>query len=162
MGKILAHLLPVSTIRLAQFGERLRLARLRRRLTAKQIAERAGITTVTLRSLESGKPSVAMGSYLAVLNALGMDADLDLLAGDPMGQHIQDAHLSHTQSRRAADSALIHDNPSTPQAVPEAATNFGVDDMAADDGEVLRPENLVQWLVLDEKPTGNQASPGKT
>lgn len=54
MAKTIAPLLPSTAELLQRFGERLRLARLRRRLTAKQVAERAGMAPMTLRSLERG------------------------------------------------------------------------------------------------------------
>ena len=54
MAKTIAHLLPSTTELLRSFGDRLRLARLRRRLTAKQVAKRAGMAPMTLRSLERG------------------------------------------------------------------------------------------------------------
>ena len=54
MAKKTAALLPTTDELLRQFGDRLRLARLRRRLSAKQVAERAGMAPMTLRSLERG------------------------------------------------------------------------------------------------------------
>ncbi|MHB1528764.1 MAG: helix-turn-helix domain-containing protein [Acidiferrobacteraceae bacterium] len=95
MAKKIAPLLPLTTEFLQRFGERLRLARLRRRLTAKQVAERAGMAPMTLRSLERGGTGVTMGAYLAVMQVLGIEKDLDLLgATDPMGRELQDARLT--------------------------------------------------------------------
>jgi len=95
MAKTIAPLLPSTTELLQRFGERLRLARLRRRLTAKQVAERAGMAPMTLRSLERGGAGVTVGAYLAVMQVLGIEKDVDLLgAADPMGRELQDAGLS--------------------------------------------------------------------
>lgn len=95
MAKMIAPLLPSTTEFLQRFGERLRLARLRRRLTAKQVAERAGMAPMTLRSLERGGSGVTMGAYLAVMQVLGIEKDMDLLgAADPLGRELQDARLT--------------------------------------------------------------------
>lgn len=95
MAKTIAPLLPSTNELLQRFGERLRLARLRRRLTAKQVAERAGMAPMTLRSLERGGAGVTMGAYLAVMQVHGIEKDLDLLgAADPLGRELQDARLT--------------------------------------------------------------------
>ncbi len=79
---------------MGQLGERLKLARLRRRLSAEKLAERAGISRATLHKIESGEPSVAMGSYFQVLRILGLEKDVDLLgADDQMGRKLQDLDL---------------------------------------------------------------------
>lgn len=107
MAKRTAPILPSVDDLLQQFGERLRLARLRRRLPAKQVAERAGMSPMTLRSLERGGAGVTMGAYLAVMQVLGIEGDLDLLArADPVGRELQDARLRPTASsaRRIAGS----------------------------------------------------------
>ncbi|MDR3250623.1 MAG: helix-turn-helix domain-containing protein, partial [Tannerella sp.] len=54
-------LLPRLTKILAELGEDIKLARLRRKLSAEQIAERAGISRSTLWQIEKGLPNVSMG-----------------------------------------------------------------------------------------------------
>ena len=80
---------------LEQMGEQIKLARLRRRLSAALVAERAGISRATLWNVEKGSPSVAIGLYAAVLHALGnMDSDFLLVAkDDELGRTLQDLEL---------------------------------------------------------------------
>lgn len=103
MAKKTAPLLPSTSELLQQLGERLRLARRRRRLAAKQVAERAGMAPMTLRSLERGGSGVTIGAYLAVMQVLGIEKDLDLLGqADPVGHQLQDARLP---AHRSMDNA---------------------------------------------------------
>ena len=76
-------------------GEQIKLARLRRSLSAELVAERAGISRASLWKVEKGDPSVAMGIYAAVLHALNnLDKDLLLVAkDDEMGRQLQDLKL---------------------------------------------------------------------
>ena len=80
---------------LEQMGEQIKFARLRRRLSAELVAERAGISRATLWNVEKGSPSVAIGIYAAVLHALGnMDSDFLLVAkDDEFGRTLQDLEL---------------------------------------------------------------------
>ena len=57
---------------------------------------------MTLRSLERGGSGVTMGAYLAVMQVLGVEQDLDLLGkADPVGRELQDARLpSHAKTER--------------------------------------------------------------
>ena len=86
---------------LAEFGERLRLARLRRELSAETVAERSSISRMTLHRAEKGSPAVSMGTYLRILAALHLDADINLLAkDDTLGRKLQDLELSKRRSLR--------------------------------------------------------------
>ena len=79
---------------LEQLGENLKLARKRRKLTAIQVAERAGIARNTLYLLEKGTPSVSMGALFNVLRVLRLHEDfLKLAADDDLGRKIQDLNL---------------------------------------------------------------------
>ena len=88
------EILPMLQNILEQMGEHIKLARLRRKLSTSQVAERAGINRTTLWNIEKGAPQVAMGSYSQVLFVLGMADDLLKLAGeDELGRRLQDAEL---------------------------------------------------------------------
>ena len=94
MGRTTTVTLPPLQRRMAALGENLHLARLRRRLTAAQVAERAGISRPTLTSIERGDPGVSFGAYANVLFCLGLDKDLDAIArDDDLGRKLQDAAL---------------------------------------------------------------------
>ncbi|MBS1187838.1 MAG: transcriptional regulator [Burkholderiaceae bacterium] len=92
MGNATASILPSTEKLLQDFGERIRLARLRRRLPAKQVAERAGMTEVTLRKIERGQTGATMGAYLSVLQVLGLQSDVaNWAVVDELGRTLQDS-----------------------------------------------------------------------
>jgi transcriptional regulator with XRE-family HTH domain len=62
--------------RLVLLGERIRAARKRQRVTAVAAAQAAGISRVTLHRIERGEPTVAVGAWVAVATALGLNFDL--------------------------------------------------------------------------------------
>ncbi len=79
---------------LTEMGENIKLARLRRKLSSQQVAERAGLSRPTLISIEKGSPSVSFGSYAQVLMVLGLEKDLLKVASDDtLGRKLQDASL---------------------------------------------------------------------
>ncbi len=95
MSKKTIQLLPTSKKILKELGENLKLARLRRKLSTAQVAERANISRVTLWQVERGIPTVAMGTYCQVLFVLGLEKDLlKVAADDILGRKLQDAELT--------------------------------------------------------------------
>ena len=101
MKKAAYNILPDTEEVLQTLGEQIKLARLRRNLSATLVAERAGISRASLWKVESGNPSVAMGIYAAVLHALNnMDKDLLKIAGDDeLGRKLQDMDLMGKNKR---------------------------------------------------------------
>ncbi len=88
-------LMPSTKNKLKELGENLRMARLRRRISAEQVAERANISRSTLWMIEKGSPAVAMGAYSQVLFVLGLENDLlKVGADDILGKKLQDLKLS--------------------------------------------------------------------
>ena len=66
----------------AQLGQRVRIARIRRGWSVADLASKAGINRNTLTALELGKPGTAVGVCFTVLWALGLDRTLNGVA-DP-------------------------------------------------------------------------------
>jgi transcriptional regulator with XRE-family HTH domain len=73
---------PNALKQLNSLGERMRLARCRRKISTVLFAERIGVSRETLRRLEKGEPSIAIGTYLRALRVLGLDKDIDIIARD--------------------------------------------------------------------------------
>jgi transcriptional regulator with XRE-family HTH domain len=87
-------LLPKAQKVLEQLGEHIKLARLRRKLSAEQVAERAGINRTTLWNIERGMSTVTIGAYCQVLLVLGLLEDLlKVAADDELGRRLQDADI---------------------------------------------------------------------
>jgi transcriptional regulator with XRE-family HTH domain len=79
---------------LAQLGENIKLARLRRHYTQTLISERTGLSRLTIRKIEAGDSKVSLGHYIAVLGVLGLVEDLAKVArDDELGRKLQDIEL---------------------------------------------------------------------
>lgn len=107
---------------MAALGQRLRLARLRRKVSTVQMAERMGVSRDTLNRLEKGEAAIALGTYLRALRVLGLDRDLDLVAqDDELGRKLQDLALEPTLSR--------------PKRAPRPSSGPSLDTPEADRGD---------------------------
>jgi transcriptional regulator with XRE-family HTH domain len=75
-------------------GENIKLARLRRKFTCKQVAERAGITVLCLLKVELGNPDISLGIYTQVLRTINLEKDIYKIASDDLlGRKLQDIEL---------------------------------------------------------------------
>lgn len=64
------------------------------------VAERAGLSRVTLHRIERGDAAVTLGNYLRVMMVLGLERDLGLLAkDDELGRRLQDLELPRPRAR---------------------------------------------------------------
>lgn len=93
-------LLPKHRRILASLGENIRLARLRRKLSAAKVAERAGISRNTLYMLEKGESNTSVSTLFQVLLVLGLENDFSKLASDDkLGRKLEDANLKSPRTR---------------------------------------------------------------
>lgn len=100
-------------------GERLKLARMRRKLSNAAVAQRAGISRTSLYKVEAGDPGATLGTYMRVMAVLGLEADINALAADDkVGRRLQDLALEAPTSvprrRRVATN-----EPPTPVGRPD-------------------------------------------
>lgn len=82
MTKSSYPIFPNALEQLANLGERMRLARCRRKISTVLFAERMGVSRETLRRLEKGDPTISIGIYLRALRVLGLDEDINVVARD--------------------------------------------------------------------------------
>ena len=86
---------------LTELGERLRLARKRRKLSNAAVAQRAGISRGTLYKVEAGDPGATLGSYVRVLAVLGLEGDIQQIAADDrVGRKLQDLALEPSSTTK--------------------------------------------------------------
>jgi transcriptional regulator with XRE-family HTH domain len=73
-----------------ELGNNIKIARKQRKFQSQHLAETAGISRPTLWKIEKGFPSVAIGSYIDVIDALGIETDLIKFSFDHMSVIQQD------------------------------------------------------------------------
>jgi transcriptional regulator with XRE-family HTH domain len=80
--------------KLTDVGTNIKLARLRRRFTPEQVAQRAELSVFTVLDIEKGHPDYSIGDYLSVLRVLNLADDIYRIAeNDPLGRKLQDIEL---------------------------------------------------------------------
>lgn len=88
---------------LSRLGRNIRTARLRRRLTIEDLAERVGISRRAMGEIEKGKPTSAVAAYLGALWALGLLEQMREV-GDPdrdaEGKALERARSPRTAPKR--------------------------------------------------------------
>jgi transcriptional regulator with XRE-family HTH domain len=91
-------------------GERLSLARKRRRLTLRELAAKAGISYDTARAVEAGNLQTGLGAYLAVLWAMGLESEISAFVDpdrDETGKQLditrQPQRVSHRREKHDDD-----------------------------------------------------------
>lgn len=100
---------PKAQRQLAILADNIKMARLRRKLSLRDIALRAGISVNTVVAIESGGPGVSIGAIINVLHALNLADDISLIAkDDELGRKLQDLEL--IPKKRAPKVKKIENN----------------------------------------------------
>ncbi len=103
------------------------------------------MSAMTLRSVERGGAGVTIGAYLAVMQVLGVERDLDVLAqADPVGRELQDARLS-THRRKPTGS---RPSPAMPRSAPAVREGRPPRRAAPDAGDWIKKQGFVSSNAL--------------
>jgi transcriptional regulator with XRE-family HTH domain len=95
-----ATIFPKQQAILQQLGENITLAMKRRSLTQQMMAERTGVSRLTVRHIQQGSPRVSMGHYLLALSVLSLADDLAQVAKDDgFGRRLQDIAILDKNKR---------------------------------------------------------------
>jgi transcriptional regulator with XRE-family HTH domain len=89
--------LPLPSLKaLQKLGQDISEARRRRRITVALMAERAGISPITVKQIELGNPSTSIGGFASVLFVLGMTerlGDIADISHDLTGRRLAEESL---------------------------------------------------------------------
>lgn len=94
---------------LKRLGSNLRTARLRRKLTIANIAEKIGTGPRAVADAEKGKASTAIGIYAALLWALGILEQIEPVADPAADREGQILARNREKTRARADTELDND-----------------------------------------------------
>jgi transcriptional regulator with XRE-family HTH domain len=85
---------PMAKRQLSKLASNMKLARLRRNLSLRAVAQRAGISVNTVVAIENGESGVGIGAIVNVLHCLGLAQDISKVAlDDELGRKLQDLDL---------------------------------------------------------------------
>ncbi len=89
-----APIFPKNKKVLLLMGENIKLACKRRGYSQSLIAERTGLSRLTVRKIQQGDSTVSIGHYVSVLSTLGLVEDFAKVANDDvLGRKLQDIKL---------------------------------------------------------------------
>ncbi|HEV8690390.1 MAG TPA: helix-turn-helix transcriptional regulator [Ideonella sp.] len=94
---------------LLRLGANLRTARLRRNLTLEDVAEKIGTGKRAVSDAEKGKPSTGVAVYAAMLWALDLLDQLDLVAAPEKDEEGQTLALARERARARPRTELSND-----------------------------------------------------
>jgi transcriptional regulator with XRE-family HTH domain len=83
-------------------GLRIRLARTRRRIPLRELAERAGLNHKTAAAVESGSLATGIGAYLALIWALGLESEVAGLLHPDHDEEGKQLEIARTPQRARA------------------------------------------------------------
>jgi transcriptional regulator with XRE-family HTH domain len=86
--------------KIQDIGARIASIRLSRNLTQGQLAKTTGFSRSTIRRLEAGETS-ALETYIRVVEALGLEVDLDAMLPDPSVRPVDRVRLQGQERQRA-------------------------------------------------------------
>lgn len=98
----LTSLPPEAAGALAALGDHLALARIRRKESQRQWAQRIGVSAPTLIRMERGDPGVSIGVYATALWLLGLSGGLGELASPEKDLRVLEADIRAVTRARAA------------------------------------------------------------
>lgn len=87
-------LAPLAKRQIQKLGDNIKMARLRRGLSLRAVAQRAGISLNTVVAIEKAESGVSVGAIANVLHCLNLVEDISAVAKDDLlGRKLQDLEL---------------------------------------------------------------------
>lgn len=103
------HLPQKVRTELENMCEQIKLARKRRGLSIRTMAQRVQCSELTIIRAERGIPTVSVGVYARILYGLGLDEDLLLIArNDPAGNTFVNARILKKNEKKQSEN-ILHD-----------------------------------------------------